>query len=124
VVARARLGLRVAAAAVAASGRACDACAMPTQLWIEGPESVLLHAAECVDEQRSEGVSRWTAEDGRPDRIGDYHAMDKLVIDPERAGGLDFFRVAHYSIALIVSERLKRAMEDAKLLGPRFEPVT
>jgi hypothetical protein len=78
----------------------------------------------CVDEQRSQGVQRFSAEDGLPDRIGDYHAMDKLMIDPARTGGLDFFRITHYHVALIVSERLKRAMEDEKLLGPRFEPVT
>src|SRR5262245_6066465 len=29
-----------------------------------------LHAIECVDETRSEGVQWWTEEDGRPERIG------------------------------------------------------
>lgn len=81
-------------------------------------------AADCVDEQLSQGVRRWTEEDGRPDRIGDYHAMDKLVIDPNRTGGLDLFRVARYTVVLIVSDRLKRTMEEAKLLGPRFDLVT
>jgi len=80
--------------------------------------------AHCLDESRSRGASRWTAEDGQPERIGDYHAMDKLIIDPGRTGGLDLFRVAHYTVALIVSERLKNAMEEAGLLGPSFEPVT
>src|SRR5688572_475928 len=83
-----------------------------------------LRTADCVDEQRSRGVELWTAEEGPPDRIGDYHAMDKLMIDPARTGGLDFFRVTRYLVALVVSERLKRAMEDAKLLGPKFDPVT
>lgn len=92
----------------------------------EGPFFIAnaIRTADCVDEQRSLGVSRWTAEDGRPDRIGDYHAMDKLIIDPDRTGGLDFFRVDRYTVALIVSNRLKRAMEEAKLVGPKFDPVT
>src|SRR6185295_1510469 len=89
----------------------------------EGPFFIAnaIRTADCVDEQRSQGVSRWTEADGRPDRIGDYHAMDKLVIDPNRTGGLDLFRVARYTVALIVSDRLKRAMEEAQLLGPKFD---
>jgi len=80
--------------------------------------------ADCIDEQRSEGVCIWTAEDGRPDRIGDYRPFEKLRIDPERTADLDYFYPARYTVALIVSERLKRAMEDAKLIGPKFLPVT
>lgn len=79
--------------------------------------------ADCVDEQRSRGVEHWTEEDGRPDRIGEYRSIFKLYIDPNHTNGLDFFRVARYTLALIVSERLKRAMEEAKLLGPKFNPV-
>jgi len=80
--------------------------------------------ADCVDEQRSEGVRVWTAGEGRPDRVGDYHPFDRLRIDPGRTNGLDIFYPARYTGALIVSERLKRAMEEARLEGPQFDPVT
>lgn len=80
--------------------------------------------ADCVDEQSSRGVRKWTAEDGQPDRIGDYQGFDELKIDPSRTGDLDFFRVARDTITLIVSDRLKQAMEEAKLVGPKFDLVT
>lgn len=80
--------------------------------------------ADCVDEQRSRGVEIWKPEDGQPEKVGEYQSIFKLQIDPARAGGLDFFRVARWWIGLIVSERVKRAMEDENLLGPKFDPVT
>lgn len=40
-----------------------------------------------------------------------------------RIGGLHFFRVQDYEVALIVFETLKQAMEQANLVGPRFAPV-
>jgi len=82
------------------------------------------HNTDCVDERRSRDVQLWTEKDDRPDRTGDYQFIFKLMIDPGRAGSLDFFRVARYTVALIVSGRLKLAMENARLLGPKFEPVT
>jgi len=83
-----------------------------------------LQAVECVDEQRSQGVSLWTEADGQPAKIGRYRSVDLLKIDPTRVPqGLDFFRVARWTVALIASDRLKRAMEDAKLIGPKFIPV-
>lgn len=80
--------------------------------------------ADCVDEQTSKGVRKWRMEDGQPKKVGDYQGFEALRIDPDRTGDLDLFRVARYTIALIVSERLKRAMEEAKLLGPKFDLVT
>jgi hypothetical protein len=79
--------------------------------------------ADCVDETRSEEVKRWTEADGRPDRLGEYKSIGVLRVDPERVGGLQFFRIERYRVALIVSETLKHAMERAKLVGPKFKPV-
>jgi hypothetical protein len=79
--------------------------------------------ADCVDEQRSTDVQKWQPEDGRPDRVGSYRSILQLIVDPTRIGPLRFFRIKGWEAALIVSEEVKRAMEDAKLLGPRFQPV-
>ncbi len=80
-----------------------------------------LDIVDCVDEEHSY-FSRWTAEDGRPDRIGDYK-MTTLRIDPERAKGRDLFRVKGWAIALICSEKVKQCLEDAGVTGIRFTPV-
>lgn len=82
-----------------------------------------IHAIECVDEARSEGIQWWTEEDGRPERIGDYSAVDVLRIDPSRVAGHHFFRVKRWLSALIVSAHLRQELERANLTGLRFIPV-
>ena len=82
-----------------------------------------IHAIDCVDEQRSEGIRRWGPEDGRPERIGDYKPFDKLRVDPARTEGHNIFRVKRCLVYLIVSERLKEALERANLTGLYFKPV-
>lgn len=82
-----------------------------------------LHAIECVDEARSRGIRRWTEEDGRPDRIGEYHGFDALAIDPSRVAGHHFFRVARWLVSLIVSDHLRRELERANLTGLLFHPL-
>ncbi|WKZ87664.1 hypothetical protein N5B55_23245 [Ralstonia pickettii] len=81
----------------------------------------VLDIIDCVDEAHSE-FSLWTAEDGRPDRVGDYR-MSLLRIDPERAKGHDLFRVKRWTIALICSEKVKTCLEEAGVTGIRFTPV-
>jgi len=82
-----------------------------------------IRTADCVDEVRSEEVSRFGPEDGRPDLLGEYRSIRLLRIDPSRTGGLDIFRVRKFEVALIVSERLKEALERANLTGLYFKPV-
>jgi len=82
-----------------------------------------LHAIDCVDEQRSEGIQRWTAADERPDMLGGYKAIDVLHIDPGRVGGHSLFRVKGWVVALLISEALRDALVGAHLVGPKFDPV-
>lgn len=82
-----------------------------------------LRAIDCVDEQRSEGIRRWGPEDGQPNRIGDYKPFDRLRVDPTRTEGRDIFRIKRCLVYLIVSERLKQALEQANLTGLDFVPV-
>ena len=80
-----------------------------------------LDCVDCVDEQHSE-FRRWTAEDGRPERIGDYK-MSLFRIDPDRARGHDLFRAKGWEIALICSEKVKRCLENAGVTGIRFKSI-
>jgi hypothetical protein len=80
--------------------------------------------ADCVDEQRTRHITRWTLDSARPDRAGQYHVIAGLVIDPARTNGQGIFRVRDWDVALIVSHRVKVAMEKIGNLGVVFEPVT
>ncbi|CAG9241909.1 conserved hypothetical protein [Burkholderia diffusa] len=81
----------------------------------------VLDIVDCVDEDNSY-FSRWTIDDGRPERVGDYK-ISLLRIDPDRAIGHDLFRVKGWNIALICSERVKNHLETAGVTGIRFKPV-
>lgn len=79
-----------------------------------------VRVVSCVDEKKSE-FTRWTAQDHRADLAGQYRQMTKLVLDasaiPNEA---HFFRVEGWLIALIVSEKVKIAMEAAGCRGAKF----
>lgn len=47
--------------------------------------------------------------------------MKKMVIDPEKAQGLDMFRVHGFPLAVLISERVKRAVEG--LAGVSVSPA-
>jgi len=79
----------------------------------------------CLDEQRS-GFMKFTDDDEiAPDKIGRYRAVGPMFVDPGSIpGGAHFFRMWGWSIALIVSERIKEAMERVGCLGAEFLPVS
>jgi len=78
---------------------------------------------ECVDDAASERVERWTAEDGRPEKVGQYRDVRGLRIDPARVGDAKVFRPWGWSVALIVSEDLKQALERLGATGTHFVEV-
>lgn len=80
-------------------------------------------ALDCIDPRASRGLEYWTAEDGRPERIGDISSVLELRLDPAKIGNHRFFRVKRWLHALIVSEDIKQALEAEKIVGPRFIPV-
>jgi hypothetical protein len=83
----------------------------------------ILRVIQCIDDARCERVEYWRPEDGAPDRVGDYRLVRGLRIDPSRAGDSDIFRPKGWSSVLLVSERLKQALEDAQVSGLRFTGV-
>jgi hypothetical protein len=83
----------------------------------------VLRSVKCVDEDRAV-FAKWTIDSHRPDLCGQYHYINRLVIDsskvPEDA---HFFRIWGWEVALIVSETMKQAMEAAGCHGAVFVPV-
>jgi hypothetical protein len=82
-----------------------------------------IYREACVDERRSE-IMRWTAEDGRPDKVGRYRMVTNLTIDPTRTHDRHIFRIEDWEIALIVSQEAKQVLEDLPRLGVVFDPVS
>jgi hypothetical protein len=82
------------------------------------------HLVDCLDEGRTE-FTKWTKDDFRPDKAGEYHIVRGLTVDTDRIPpDAHFFRIAGWAVALIVSEELKAAMEHAGCLGARFADVS
>ncbi|MCP3137155.1 hypothetical protein LXT23_07380 [Pyxidicoccus sp. QH1ED-7-1] len=91
----------------------------------EGPYFILntLRTLRCIDDARCEEVQYWKPEDERPDKEGQYRSVIGMRIDPTKVGDARIFRPWGWSVALIVSEDLKQAMEDAAITGTKFEEV-
>ncbi|MFO0820020.1 MAG: hypothetical protein U1A77_18870 [Pirellulales bacterium] len=53
-----------------------------------------------------------------------YEMVSKLVIDPARVGTHELFRIRGYDLHLIVSERVKAAIERLPRYGVDFKCVT
>lgn len=83
------------------------------------PREVLnaLACVPCLDTSRS-----YTLPD--PSRPGHYRSVANLHLRAEATGGLDVFRVDEWSVALIVREKIKEALERVKATGLRFKEVT
>lgn len=90
-----------------------------------GPYFILnaLHVLRCIDEARSSEVQHWRAEDNQPEKIGEYRYVHGMRIDPSKVGDARIFRTWGWRIALVVSDDLRRAIEDSGLTGARFVEV-
>jgi len=94
---------------------------------IEGqPEQYLVLVAtrliRCIDEKASK-VQFWRPEDGLPEKVGQYWAVDDMRIDKVKVGNAKVFRPEGWEVALIVSEEIKDALERMGATGTRFEEV-
>lgn len=83
-----------------------------------------LKRCECIDEGASAEVQRWLPEDNRPDLLGQYKSVIGLRVKPALIGPARVFRPAGWEVALIVSEEVKKAMERAGLVRPKFLPAS
>ncbi|WP_095992105.1 imm11 family protein [Cystobacter fuscus] len=78
---------------------------------------------QCIDDQASEEVEYWMPEDGRPEKVGQYRDVSGMRIDPSKIGDAQVFRTWGWTIALIVSEELKEALERMGATGAKFKEV-
>lgn len=94
---------------------------------VEGqPDQYLILVAtrliRCIDENASK-VQFWRPEDGLPDMVGKYYAVDNLHIDEAKTGDAKVFRLEGWEVALIVSGDIKEALERLGVTGVKFQEV-
>jgi hypothetical protein len=80
----------------------------------------VLQVIHCIDDARCEEVLYWLPEDNRPDKVGQYRNVAGLKIDPAKVDKAQVFRTWGWRGPIIVSERVKLAMEEAGITGPEF----
>jgi len=76
----------------------------------------------CIDRQRSE-VEWWTEADGRPEKLGKPRMVTKLAIDNRKVGEHHIFRPDGWVVALVVSDVVKQAIENARVSGVKFKAL-
>lgn len=103
-----------------------DVQLFPVEIESQPDQYVLLNATralDCIDEDRSAEVRRWTVEDGIPEKVGQYAAVYGMRIDPSKVGTTKVFRTWGWWTPLIVSEDIKTAIERASAPGACFKEV-
>ena len=77
----------------------------------------------CIDDVACEEARLWLPEDGRPDRVGEYHVISGLRIDKSKTGDARVFRLWGYLPTIVVDGELKDALEQTGIVGGRFIEV-
>jgi hypothetical protein len=78
----------------------------------------------CIDDKRSEFI-KWTDKDGRPDLIGHYRMVTRLLLDPIRIPeNLHVFRPMFWEMPIIVSQAFVDAIRPLNAIGPKLKLVT
>jgi hypothetical protein len=104
-----------------------DVQLVPVDVEGQTQEHFILNATrvvKCIDDRASEEVEYWMPEDGRPDKTGTYRNVAGMRIDSTQVGDARVFRTWGWTVALIVSEDIKLALERLGATGPRFKAVT
>ncbi|WP_257463608.1 imm11 family protein [Archangium lipolyticum] len=82
-----------------------------------------LQVIKCIDDARCEEVLYWGPEHGEPEYVGEYRNVVGLKVDPAKIGNANIFRTWGWLVTLVVSERVKLAMEQEGITGARFIEV-
>jgi hypothetical protein len=82
-----------------------------------------IRLVRCIDDKASGEVRYWRPEDGRPEKTGLYRAVYGMRIDPSKVGDAKVFRTWGWTVALIVSEEIKEALERIGATGTKFKEV-
>ncbi|GMU10247.1 imm11 family protein [Corallococcus caeni] len=104
-----------------------DVQLIPVEIDSQPAQHFILNATrlvKCIDDTACEEVRYWTPEDGMPEKVGTYSSVSVMRIDPAKVEGAKAFRTWGWTVALIVSEEIKVALERAGITGTKFTDVT
>jgi hypothetical protein len=99
---------------------------IPARIARQPDQFCILNATRlvrCIDNKASGEVRYWRPEDGRPEKTGQYRAVYGMRIDPSKVGEAQVFRTWGWTVALIVSEQIKEALEQLGTTGTKFKEV-
>lgn len=82
----------------------------------------IVRVVDAIDPKRST-YSLWGPEDNRPDRLGDFRSVDRLVIKDDVRQDVCIFRPLGWEVVLIVSAKLRKALDALGNLGILFRPL-
>ena len=83
----------------------------------------ITRVVKCIDDEASDEVRYVTPEHGLPDQLGEYRSVMGMRIDPSKVGDAQVFRTWGW-VAIVVSEAIKKALENVSATGTRFKEVT
>ena len=76
----------------------------------------------CMDETNSD-IVRWTASDGRPEKIGHYRMVTHLSIIGSLAAGHHIFRLAGWEVAVIIDDKTKNILQEQQTTGVLYNKI-
>ena len=104
-----------------------DVQLLPVAIQGQSARYFILNATrvvKCIDDRACKEVEYWMPEDGRPEKVGQYRDVYGMRIEPTKVGDARVFRTWGWTVALIVSEDIKQALECAGASGVKFVDVT
>lgn len=104
-----------------------DVLLIPVEIDSQPTQHFILNAArlvKCIDDAACEEVRYWTTEDGMPEKVGTYSSVSGMRIDTTKVEDAKVFRTWGWTVALVVSEEIKEALERAGITGAKFTDVT
>ena len=83
----------------------------------------VLNIIDCVDRENSK-FKLWTEADNRPDRLGGFRTIDKLVLDRSTLpSNIHLFRIKGWVVATIVTKELAEEFKKNNIKGFNLRPV-
>ena len=82
----------------------------------------VLSNLDAIDEARSE-ITRWTEDDGRPEKVGTYFGIASIAIRTDKVKGAKMFRLREWELPLIVTDSIKSTLQKLKVTGIDFEEL-
>ncbi len=82
----------------------------------------ILTMLKCLDYEHTK-IEYYTDKDSIPELVGQIEAIWNITIKPEIAEGHHIFRLAEWWVIIVVSEDLKRALEEKGFTGMKFIPL-